>query len=66
MVENIIWIKIRIRNCVSLNKINSKLNSTADDLVTTCDEIMQAVAKSYNEPTKAALINFNEKRHFVK
>ena len=36
------------------------LKSIADDLITTCDEIIARVAKLYGKPTKTAPVNFIE------
>ena len=38
------------------------LESIIDDLVVICDEIIEVVAKSYDEETKTIPANFNEKR----
>ena len=42
------------------------LKGIADDLVITFDEIIDAVAKSYDKPTKTAPINFDEKNAVCK
>ena len=42
-------------------EVNKHLKGIDDDLVITYDEIINAVAKSYNDPTKTTSINFNEK-----
>ena len=47
-------------------EINNYLKSIDDDLVITCDEIIDAVTTSYKEPKKTIPINFNEKRQSVK
>ena len=36
--------------------------SIIGDSMTTCDEIIDAVAKSYNEETKTVTTNFNQKK----
>ena len=36
--------------------------SIIGDSMTTCDEIIDAVAKSYNEETKTVTTNFNKKK----
>ena len=41
------------------------LKGIAGDLVITYDEIIDAVAKSYNKPTKTVPINFDEKKNVV-
>ena len=41
------------------------LKGIAGDLVITYDEIIDAVAKSYNKPTKTVPINFDEKKNAV-
>ena len=38
------------------------LKGIAGDLVITYDEIIDAVAKSYNKPTKTVPMNFDEKK----
>ena len=42
------------------------LANIMDDLVITCDEIIDAEAKSYDEETKTFPTNFNEKKQPLK
>ena len=42
------------------------LKGIADDLVITFDEIIDAIAKWYDKPTKTAPINFDEKNAVCK
>ena len=47
-------------------EINNSLKSIIGDSLVTCGEIIKVVAKSYNDTTKNAPTNFNEKRKPVR
>ena len=48
-------------------KYSKYLASIIDNSMITCDEIIDAEAKSYDEETRTVIINFNEKKmQFVK
>ena len=80
MVENVIQIKSGITinidhacekdyiwNPATCSSENFKyLASIIDNSVITCDEIIDAEAKSYDEETKTVTISFNEKIQSVK
>ena len=58
--------KVYIWNPATCSCENGKyLASTVDNSVTTCDEIIDAVAKSYNKETKTVTTNFNEKKFIL-
>ena len=57
------WKKDYIWNLTTCSCENGKyLASIIDNSVIMCDEIIRAVAKSYNEKTKSVPTNFNEKK----
>ena len=58
--------KVYIWNPATCSCENGKyLASTVDNSVITCDEIIDAVVKSYNKETKTVTTNFNEKKFIL-
>ena len=58
--------KVYIWNPATCSCENGKyLASTVDNSLTTCNEIIDAVAKSYNKETKTVTTNFNEKKFIL-
>ena len=56
-VKKNVWVP---STCVC--EIDRYLKNITDDLVITCDEIIDVVAISYCEPTKTTPVNFKEKK----
>ena len=71
MIENLIQIECGIRNCVD---VSSKIQQTcacennrclkiiSNDFITLYDEIIDAAAKFYSEPTQITPVTFNDKK----
>ena len=63
-VKNIIYVKKNIWNPSTCSCDNGKyLASVIDGSVITCDEIIDAEAKSNNKEAKSVSTNFNEKKY---
>ena len=60
------WKRLYLESATCSRENGKYLANIMDDLVITCDEIIDAEAKSYGEETKTIPTNLNEKKQPLK